>query len=52
MDRLRAFADGLVFNKTGNRLKAGTDPMLDGVDGIIAGVDLFDESVIDAAPEC
>ncbi len=52
LDTLRVFADTLVFNPMGRPLNAQElIALLDGVDGVIAGLDAFDESVINAAPD-
>ena len=51
MDDLRAFADTLVFNETGHPL-GPTEllPLLADVDGVLAGLDTYDERVLAGAP--
>lgn len=48
---LESFADEVIYNELGHPLSSSeVIPMLDGIDGYIAGVDTIDKSVIEAAP--
>ncbi len=50
---IEAFADEVIYNETGKPLKPEQlIPMLQGVDGYIAGVDYITEEVVNAAPDC
>ena len=52
MEKLKAFADTLVFNPTGKPLdEDGLIPLLDGCDGCIAGLDRFTARAIESAPK-
>jgi len=52
-DRLDRFADELIFNPLGRPLEAAEIiPLLDNVDGYIAGLDYIDRQVIEHAPAC
>ena len=51
-EKLESFADEVVYNTAGHPLSAEeVVPMLEGIDGYIAGLDVIDENVIAAAPE-
>lgn len=52
-DKLDRFADEVVFNPYGRPLEAAEIiPLLDNVDGYIAGLDFIDRQVIENAPAC
>ena len=52
-DKLDRFADEIVFNPIGRPLEAADIiPLLDGVDGYIAGLDHINRQVLEKAPAC
>ena len=52
-DKLERFADEVIFNPYGRPLEAAEIiPLLDNVDGYVAGLDHIDRQVIENAPAC